>query len=149
VQLLIDRGRAMEVYTADIEWMVQQTRKVVGSSSLQVLYFAGNPVRGAGPGGRPRWRPYTDHHLPPPGTVVAVITELGISGETDAAPASEWISIAERLQGRECPLIAFVPYGPNHWPHALVERITLVHWDWTTNSATVHATAGKGLETSR
>jgi hypothetical protein len=145
VQLLVDRSGAMTVFARDQERLEASIRALVGEGKLQALSFEGFPSR-AGSGGRRRWHPY-EEQLPPPGTVVALLTDLGIGRApwlpTPAAPA-QWRSFADRLRRRGCPVVAFVPYPSGRWP-AVKHGITIIQWDRRTRTSTIRVSVGRGL----
>ena len=149
VQLLVDRGSALAVYAADQNWLQCEIEKVAGRSKVATLEFAGNPLQIFDPEDPSESQPYLDSsYMPPPGTVVAALTDLGIGRPTAMQPRStvwQWLELARRLRLRQCPVVAFVPYAPARWPTALQRALTIIHWDWMTNTDSIHAVAGKGL----
>ena len=148
VQLLIDRSPALAVYSEDQNWLQQKIEKVVGHTNVTTLEFEGNPLRVFDADDPLKSDSYIERHLPPPGTVVAALTDLGIGNPGVLYPrakASDWLEFSDHLRRRACPVVAFVPYGAARWPTALRKFLTIIHWDWTTNTASIHAIAGKGL----
>jgi len=146
VQLLIDRGEALMVFAQDQARLAKTIVRLAGEDKTQILSFSGFPSR-AGSGGMFRWKAY-EEQLPPPGTVVALLTDFGIGRPAwlaSPAPSSQWREFAERLRNRQCPLVAFVPYAPHRWPQDLTSAITFIHWDRSTGTSAVHAAIGKGL----
>jgi hypothetical protein len=140
VQLLVDRSPAMRPYRRDARALEADVRRVVGAARLDVLRFAGSPWRGAGRGSKRRWTSYADDHVPPPGTSVLCVTDLGLgvppSGPLPPPPA-DWLRLGRLLARRACPLVLLVPYGPARWPAPLAHALALVHWDPRTTAATV------------
>lgn len=146
VQLLVDRGDAMTVFAQDQVILEAAIRTLVGKSKIQVLSFEGFPSR-AGTGGKRRWEPY-EEQMPPPGTVVALLTDFGIGRAAWlAAPVApgQWRSFANRLRQRECPVVAFVPYPLSRCPGDLKRSIAIVQWDRPTRTAAIRASAGRGM----
>lgn len=151
VQLLVDRSSALTLYSADQKWLLDKIQRVVGAGKISVLEFAGSPLLVFNPENLEALEPYLDCRMPPPGTVVATLTDLGIGRPTSISARStvaQWLELGRRLHLRQCPLVAFVPYGPARWPAALREAFTIVHWDWVTNTNSIQAVAGKGLDAS-
>lgn len=134
VQVLVDLGDGMEPFARDQSELLEEIRRVVGDSRVQVLQFRDSPTRGAGSGPIWTWKPYVP---PEPGSPVLALTDLGIGGPAihpRRSRPNEWAALASRLRRRSCPLVAFVPYGPERWPRRLARMVTIVEWD---RSATV------------
>lgn len=145
VQLLVDRSESMMIFSHDKSHLEEAIRKLVGNDKLQVLSFDGFPAT-AGTGGKRRWKRY-EEQLPPMGTVVALLTDLGIghaSWMAEEADFSRWKEFAERLRRRGCPVVAFVPYPPVRWPERLCSTLTIIRWDRPTRTSTIRASVGPG-----
>lgn len=135
-QLLLDKSHAMMTFVRDQAWLLREIRNVVGEDRLEVLRFTGSPVRGAGRGARP-WPVYAP---PPPGTPVVLLTDLGIcqpSLAADWAGEEEWATFAAAVSRAGCPLLAFVPYGPERWPPRLAPLMNIFQWDRGTTASAV------------
>jgi hypothetical protein len=149
VQLLEDRGEAMMPFRADIQAIQKEVGLLLGGNSIDVLRFAGCPTRGAGKGSVRSWRDYFDWYRPATGTLVVCVTDLGIGKPPEpsmrAAP-SEWLEFAERIRQIGCYMVALVPYGPSRWPPKLVRRISIIHWDQTTNASRIGRTLHRKRE---
>ncbi len=147
-QVLVDRSEAMLPFAADQDWLIEQLQAVVGRERLQVLFFEGCPAWGAGPGSKRRWKPYSEHHTPPAGVAVLLVTDLGIGrpGPGRRAPfPADWLDFATHTRQAGCPLVAFVPYGPARWPAELQRCIQILPWDRATSARTVRMTLGRAL----
>jgi hypothetical protein len=147
VQVLVDRSETMMPYAEDQRWLLGEIYKVVGRDAAQVLSFAICPLRGVGQKARHWWKPYSAW-LPFPGTVVLVLTDLGI-GQSPflserLASEEEWIDFAGELRGLGCPLVALVPYAPERWPARLRRSFTILHWDRRTGAPAVFTRIGRG-----
>src|SRR5262245_19974351 len=84
--------------------------RLAGEDKTQVLSFSGFPSR-VGTGGAFRWKSY-EEQMPPPGAVVALMTDFGIGAPAwlpSPASVQQWREFSERLRGRDCPVVAFVP----------------------------------------
>ena len=148
VQLLVDRGEGMVPFTLDQRRLIKQIRDVAGRDRAPARVFVGTPDRpvddvdDAGP----RWVP------PAPGTVVVLLTDLGIGRpmlSLDPAGEDEWLAFAQRVRRAGCPLVAFVPYPQSRWPRPLREVMTILEWDRTTTAATVRARVGRAHDLDR
>ena len=147
VQLLVDRSDAMLPYLEDQMWLAGEVQKVVGPGLRETLYFEGCPTRGAGPGSKRHWKGYLRHHLPKSGTVLLLLTDLGIGQPTSPAVGAderEWAEFAGHLRRHGCPVVALVPYASGRWPAPLRRAMTIIEWDRPTNASRVHACVGKG-----
>jgi hypothetical protein len=146
VQLLVDRSDAMMVFAQDQSSLEQAIGKLVGEEKLEVLYFDRFPAR-ARSVTKDRWASY-EKLLPPPGTVVAILSDLGIAHApwlpTRPAPA-QWRDLALKLRRRGCPVVAFVPYHTSRWPSELRRALTIIHWDRRTRTSAIRARVGSGL----
>jgi len=150
VQLLVDRSDAMMGFAQDVARLERAIRTLVGEDKVRVLSFEGFPAR-AGKGGKFRWKPY-ESQLPPPGTVVALIGDLGIGQAAwlpPPAPPARWRDFADTLRRRGCPVVAFVPYPPDRWPAGLRRVIAIIHWDRPTRTSAIRAAVGRRLEVDR
>lgn len=147
VQLLVDRSEVMMVYAQDQARIRKIITRLVGENKTEVLGFSGFPSV-AGAGAAFEWEPY-DNQMPPLGTVVALLSDLGIgrpAWPNATATANQWRQFCGRLNRRNCPVVAFVPYGPSRWSQELKDSgIALIHWDRPTSISAVHAAVGSGL----
>ena len=116
---------------------------------LQVLFFEASPAWGAGPGSKRRWKPYHEHHMPPAGVAVLLVTDLGVGrpGPGRRVPSvADWLDFASHMRRAGCPLVAFVPYAPARWPAELKPCIRILPWDRSTSARTVRRTLGRALQ---
>jgi hypothetical protein len=145
-QLLIDRAEALEPFWRDQRWLQEVIVRTVGTARVEVLRFANCPTRGAGKGPKRSWAAY---QAPAPGTVVAILTDLGI-GEppfaSEYTDVAEWRAFARALWWHDCPIVAFVPYPPERYPRGLAKLITIVQWGRGTTAATIKRLVGRARE---
>lgn len=143
VHMLVDCGEGMMPFTPDQRHLIEQIRNVAGRDRAPVTAFIGCPGRNGDAG---RWDP------PSPGTVVVLITDLGIGRpmlSLDPAGELEWLAFARRTRRAACPLVAFVPYPRSRWPRRLDKAMTIVEWDRTTTAAVVRARVGRAHNLDR
>ncbi len=95
-QILVDAGDGLVPFTRDQARLVADLKRVIGSTSLEILRFAGTPLRGAGIGGRRHWEPWQPPARPKP---IVLLTDLGIA----QPPAGE------RVTSTECAPLPSVP----------------------------------------
>lgn len=137
-QILVDRATSMQPFQSDADDLAARIQEVTSQGATQLLYFDQDPavVNQTWPvrKGRP-------HELPPSGTPIIVITDLGIRalGSDRARAQPFWMTFAIQARRRRCPIIAFVPYPPSRWPRGLHGLVTSVPWDRKTSVATVRA----------
>ena len=145
VQLLLDYSPAMLPYAADRRQLRVAIEHLLGSSCSS-LFFRGSPGRGVLPVVRDRRRKQFEEWLPPSrGTVVALVSDLGIGGppaSAERSSRSEWISFVRRARAYGNPIVAFVPFPPSRWDRALTEYMTLIHWDRHTTVRSVRRAVG-------
>jgi hypothetical protein len=143
VQLLVDVSPAMDPFAADVEYLVEAARRVMGVHRVSTAAFQGAPLDNVlGPTGEPGpWRP------PPPGTPVVLVSDLGIGGPLlghERPTRKEWLSFAARARAAGCPVIALVPFAPPRWDRRLRRAIRIVHWDRRTTAGVVRRAIGPG-----
>lgn len=141
VQILVDHSETLIPFRFDQEDLVQAIIHLVGSDKVSVQEFIGSPMRGVSDPDL-GWYPY---HPPPAGTVVVLLTDLGI-GETLFAPRltspEEWLLFNTMLRRVGCPVVAFVPYAARRWPPVLAHALKIVFWDRSTTVSTVYHMRG-------
>ena len=132
VQLLVDRSAGMLPFQEDLKQILKSIRRLMGGYALQVLRFSAAPMRAAGKGSPFTWTPYEDDWLPPRGTSVICLTDLGIGRppgpDTPAAPG-EWLAFQALLRRHGCSLAVITPYKAERWPAQLRDALDIVHWD--------------------
>jgi hypothetical protein len=150
VQVLVDRSETMLPFAEDQNWLEREVRKIISEQNARLLYFDGCPTRKVGRGSRRDWKNYEENYLPPRGTVLLLLTDLGIGQRPSmkhSVGVEEWAAFATRLRKRGCPLVAFVPYAPARWPIELRRLIMMIQWDRPTGASVIHARIGKGHST--
>jgi hypothetical protein len=152
IQLLLDGGPAMMPFSGDLARLEHAIGRLCGDGALDVLDFSGSPLRGAGRRTDEEWRPYgtadkasaaDDRSLvPPAGTRVVCVTDLGIGRGPGITPAGrqEWLRFARSLSQAGCPLVFLVPYGAARWPRVLRRALSIVQWDPATTAAVIART---------
>jgi hypothetical protein len=137
VQLLLDAGAGMLPFLQDQQSLVRALDDILADDRLEIRYFAGSPLRGAGQGDRDEWRAWAP---PPAGTPVLIVTDLGLGGERldeDRAGAGEWLAFAHAAAAAGHRPIALVPYEATRWPGSLQRAMTMIHWSERTTVAAV------------
>jgi hypothetical protein len=139
VQVLLDLGTGMELFTRDLHDVVNHVRATVGHEHTEVVYFDNCPVRGAGPGPRWTWREYAP---PAPGTRVLILSDLGMGGPNLNPRRStrvEWECLVRNLAHAQCTAVAFVPFPKQRWPSWAAKLLPLIPWDRQTTAGWVAA----------
>jgi hypothetical protein len=142
VQLLVDAGSAMLPFAFDQEDVARAVRRVVGEHAVELLHFAGTPLRDAGPGPRSSWERYEAPRQPRP---ILVLSDLGVARpalDEESALPHEWLRFAAEAVAARCPVVALVPYPPRRVPAALRRVMHVVPWDRTTTVADVRRILG-------
>lgn len=134
LHILEDRARRLVPYWLDQEYVsaalcrlypphgVTIARLDDGDSQPYVRW----PVEQAGP--------YT---LPPPGTMVFVLGDLGCLASRNQHLQRFWLTYGRRLQDNHNPTVALVPTRMRDVPPALARVWTLVRWDAMSEAAEV------------
>jgi hypothetical protein len=130
LQVLVDYGDAMMPFREDQRRVLREVQDLTGSSAFfEVFLYRGTPGRWCRPLITPRGA--TAYELPPAGTPILALTDLGI-GALGAGqpyvPIEEWLAFAGTAEIAGCPLTAFVPYAPDRWPPLLRGELAIVHW---------------------
>lgn len=128
VQVLVDRGLGMQPFHRDQDELVARIRKTVGQDTTEVRYFEDSPLNGTGPADHWAWHPYT---LPPSGTRVLVLTDLGLGGPPRPQQAGRqgWERFFDRLTRAHCAPVVLLPYPRRRWPSWAEDCARLVPWD--------------------
>jgi hypothetical protein len=145
LQLLMDTSEAMTPFLEDLDDLSQAMVRLVGQAGCELYKFKGDPhdaKRWSADFREIPWRPVA-------GRPVVVATDFGIGdriGSTDRAGPRCWLAFEQRVRAAGLPLIAFVPYGREHWRKSLSRRIHLIHWDPRTRSSHITKLFGIGHE---
>jgi hypothetical protein len=119
VQVLCDIGENMEPYLDDVTFLARRLREVAGLDRSESRTFVGTPLRGTDVD------PFTDEAVawepPPSGSVVVLVTDLGLNGPSDpwsrADPTvTEWRRFASELDDAEVLAVVLTPYAADRWP---------------------------------
>lgn len=126
--LLLDRSPAMAPFFDDVEDLAARIERVVGRDATRVQRFTAAPDQ--------VWdaERFEDRalELPPPGTPLVAITDLG-----QRSNRRGWRGLLRRLLARGSRAIAIVPYPAARAPGELRDLATVVSWDRTTKVRTV------------
>ncbi|HET6949320.1 MAG TPA: hypothetical protein VFI47_03035 [Acidimicrobiales bacterium] len=131
VHLHVDRGPALEPFRYDVAQLRRSLASIASPHAVVELGFDGDPAavtwprRIVGPGGR---APLASR-LPPPGTPVLVLTDLGISVPRTGTPpeAHDFLDHHRLLTGAGCSVHYLVPYPPERWPETLWP-LPILYW---------------------
>lgn len=141
-QVLIDRGPGMTPFIRDQIFLLEQLGQIVGEDRLDVWGFVGTPLRRAFSRDVPA---STSYRLPPEGTPILLLTDLGIAAppfETEVATPMEWARFARYARTAGGPLLALTPYPRRRWPRAVRESMTVIQWDFRTSVLSVQKALG-------
>ncbi|MER7403463.1 hypothetical protein ABT373_13480 [Streptomyces sp. NPDC000070] len=135
VQVLVDRGPAMQPFRRDQNELLERIRAVVGPSLVEAGYFSGTPERGTGPGAR--WT-RTAYVPPESGRPVLLLSDLGLGGpreDPQRGTRQEWEHFVGLVTRAGCGVVALSPYPPGRWPRWMTGLLPLVSWDRTTTAS--------------
>lgn len=143
VQVLLDDSSSFTPYAADREIISTAIADIVGRQHVSVYRFRGSPERGVF-----QLRRNSERWVPPhAGTVVALVSDLGLGGplfSAERGSVSEWMRVIARARQAGCPLVVFNPLPPKRWPAELARMATIVQWDRTTSIRSVKRALPKG-----
>jgi hypothetical protein len=108
----------MRPFRADVAELLQALRRIIGTAIREEFYFSGASDLA------------DSYSLPPPGTTILLVTDLGI-GRPPGQPRStpeDWIAFAKPFVKSGSRVVALVPYGPDRWPRVLRHWVEIVHW---------------------
>jgi hypothetical protein len=113
VQVLSDVGENMEPYLDDVTFLARRLREVAGLDRSESRTFVGTPLRGTDvdpfTGEAAGWQP------PPSGSVVVLVTDLGLNGPSDpwsrpGPTAAEWRRFTSELAEASLRTVVLSPY---------------------------------------
>jgi hypothetical protein len=145
LQLLMDTSESMTPFLQDLDDLAQAMVRLVGQAGCELYEFKGDPndsVRWSPNFREIPWRPVA-------GRPVLIASDFGIGarvGTKDRAAPRSWLDFAQRVREAGLPLIAFVPYGREHWRKSLSRRIHFIHWDPHTRASHITKLFGIGHE---
>lgn len=132
VYLFADVSEGMAVYRPDQEYLLEQMIRLVGREWVQVHSFLGNPFRILQDDGT-----QSLVRLPPPGTPVLALTDLGLGASRPDTASAIWRNFATYLQEARCPLTVLVPYAERRWPSLGPARLVVLPWRTETQARDV------------
>lgn len=139
VQVLVDRGPAMQPFRRDQNHLVTQIRSVVGTGLVQVRYFSGLPQSGTGTGARHTRGPYEP---PEAGRRILLLSDLGTGGPANGGGYGHragWEEFVGTVRRAGCVPVALLPSPPSRWPEWATRLLPLVSWDRATTVGWVWA----------
>jgi hypothetical protein len=136
VHILIDIGPGLVPYIRDQVSLLELLKYIVGIDRIEVWDFIGTPLK---------YSAFHDeliesYRLPPPGTPILMLTDLGIATPpfaTENTSVDEWTEFAQHVHAAGCSLLALTPYNSTRWPKALKDQMIIVQWDRETTVSTV------------
>ena len=139
VQVLVDVAEGMAPFAADQRQVLQTLSRLLGADRVTRLEVLGSPLDRVSSSPDEDWHPYGEAQLPPPGTPVLALTDLGIGRPpvSRRGTTSEWRRFADRLSSRGSPVIALIPYAERRCPPQLKRVMRVVAWDRLTTVGTV------------
>lgn len=138
LQLLIDVNKTMAPFVHDQFALVNAIERLVSAQNVEQLLFSVCPTRGAGLADEWPWGAY----IPPkhPGTLVMVITDLGVSRAgpgVETGGTDEWLRFAGMIRRDSCQLVTLVPFALKRVPVSLRRAMTVIPWDRSTTAGMI------------
>lgn len=136
VQLLVDTSGNMVVYAIDQARLEQRLKALIGRDAVEVLSFAGSPLRGVFSDRRRGRQPYP---LPEEGTVVVALTCVSLVPTVldSHADRSEWEELGRLVAQRGAQLVLVAPMGEARLSSVRSRRLAVVEWDRRTSACHV------------
>ncbi|MFO1417118.1 MAG: formylglycine-generating enzyme family protein [Methylotetracoccus sp.] len=97
-------------FNIDVARLIDQLQRLRGGSGMEIRTLLRGPG-GAVLEGRKRSVHAAPWRMPPAGTVVVILSDLGLYDEIGAA-AREWLAFGHRLRAAGCQAIAIMPVPP-------------------------------------
>ncbi|MFF3326301.1 hypothetical protein [Streptomyces sp. NPDC002889] len=142
VQILVDHGPAMQLFSRDQMQLCRRVEALVGKGSTERLRFSCAPLRGAGRGPLWTWRPYQP---PPRGGAVLLLSDcgtIGPPGDHDRSTPAEWREFAALVRRHGARPVALLPLPENRVPSWLPATMPVIAWDRGTTVGHVSARVG-------
>jgi hypothetical protein len=153
IQVLVDVSDSMLFFNRDQEHLIEKIQKLIPKSSLEILRFENCPSRGIFDDADIEKH---DYSLPPAGSLVLILSDLGIGQPhiaANRAGAKEWLNFIRRIRSGGSDALAYVPYKPKRWPKSLSKSLSMIQWDSPQSSGTYSAkpllNLSAGIETIR
>jgi len=131
LEILFDIGVGMDPFRRDQHHLADSIARAAGAQA-RMIQFRDCPTlaSGAGPGPMWNWRTY---RVPPTGSVVVVVTDLGTAGKArtdDHTPiAEEWLAFEDLLAAHRVTTRYLVPYSEGRIDRRLRARMRIITWD--------------------
>jgi hypothetical protein len=128
-QLLVDYAAPLLPFWSDFEALLAHLRPLRGPHGLALVAFPdGNPDGRCWVHTEQDWQGIDSYRLPPPGTPVLVLSDLGCL-DTTAVRRHQWRHLGLRLQRAGCRPVALMPCPARWWDPELTRLYAPVCWD--------------------
>jgi hypothetical protein len=144
VQVLVDHGPAMQLFSRDQVHLCERIEALVGKERTEVLRFAYAPLRGAGKGPIWTWHRYQP---PPRGSAVLVLSdcgEIGPPADPRTSTRTEWQDFAALVRHHGARPLALLPLPARRCPAWLSAAMPVIAWDRRTTVGHVAARVRAG-----
>jgi type VI secretion system protein ImpC len=142
LQMLIDQGDSLEPFRLDVAELVRAFRRTIGPARVAVQSFRGLPEWGCAIGIE-----WANYRLPPAGTSVVVVSDLGLAPcppTAIAASTSDWRKFFGRLARQRHRCAVVVPRDSRELRPWVRPGAQLVPWDRRTLASRLeHPSASK------
>jgi formylglycine-generating enzyme required for sulfatase activity len=126
--VIADGGDRMRPYARDAALVVRQLVRLRGRGRLRVWRVDGRPDRplGAGAGGvqAERTEGIAAWPLPPPDTVVLILSDAGSLARDPGAEAA-WLALARRFAAGRCHTVCWAPLAPSQLGRAFASLVAV------------------------
>ncbi|MFD4138642.1 hypothetical protein [Streptomyces sp. NPDC058572] len=129
VQILVDHGPAMQLFSRDQMQLCERVEALVGKEKTELLRFAYAPLRGAGKGPFWTWRTYQP---PPRGSAVLLLSDcgtIGPPGDHRRSRPAEWREFAAEVRRHGARPLGLLPLPRDRFPAWLPATMPVFAWD--------------------
>ncbi|SMF96116.1 Formylglycine-generating enzyme, required for sulfatase activity, contains SUMF1/FGE domain [Methylomagnum ishizawai] len=128
-QLLIDFAEPLRPFWGDFNELKARLPVLRGRAGLGVAAFPeGDPLGPCWLDGAQGWERERDYRLPPPGTPVLVLSDLG-GYDATGQRRRRWLRFGLRLKAAGCRPVALMPCPPHRWDAELARLFRPAGWD--------------------
>lgn len=128
-QLLIDFAEPLRPFWGDFNELKARLPVLRGRAGLGLAAFPeGDPLGACWLDGAQGWARERDYRLPPPGTPVLVLSDLG-GYDATGYRRRRWLRFGLRLKAAGCRPVALMPCPPRRWDAELARLFRPACWD--------------------
>lgn len=125
--VLLDRSISMIPFAADLNELEATIVTRFPRTGNKVLSFRHHPSKGVGTASE-NLVPLSPNHLPQPGGIVMIVSDLGVAASEERSEPTEWLEFDRRLRGRGVTPFYLLPYDKDRLSPQL-QNLNVLEWD--------------------